>query len=49
MSVYMRPCDYKMQEVVMDDPYVPTKTKVGSEELEPKFRSEWTNVDMKKV
>ena len=40
MSIYMRSCDYKMWEVVMDDPYVPTKTKGRSEELEPKLRSE---------
>ena len=37
MSVYMRSCDYKMWEVVMDGPYVPTKTKGGSEELDPKL------------
>ena len=49
MSIYMRSCDYEMWEVVMDGPYVPTKTKGGSEELEPKLRSEWTDVDMKKV
>ena len=49
MSIYMRSCDYEMWEVVMDGPYVPTKTKEGSEELEPKLHSEWTDVDMKKV
>ena len=45
----MRSCDYEMWEVVMDGPYVPTKTKEGSEELEPKLKSEWTDMDMKKV
>ena len=45
----MRSCDYKVWEVVMDGPYVPTKTKGESEELKPKFLSEWTNVDMKKI
>ena len=49
MSIYMRLCDYEMWEVVMDGPYVPTKTKEGSEELEPKLHCEWTDVDMKKV
>ena len=49
MSTYMRSCDYEMWEVVMDSPYMPTKTKWGSEELESKFRSERTDVDMKKV
>ena len=33
----------------MNDPYVPTKTKGGSKELESKLQSEWTSVDMKKV
>ena len=33
----------------MDGPYVPTKTKKRSEELKQKLRSEWTDVDMKKV
>ena len=49
MSIYMRLCDYKMWEVVMDGLYVLTKAKEGSEELEPKLQSEWTDVDMKKV
>ena len=33
----------------MDGPYMPTKTKEGSEELESKLRSKWTDTDMKKV
>ena len=45
----MRLCDYEMWEVVMDGPYVPTKTKGGSEELESKLWSEWIDVDMKKI
>ena len=45
----MRSCDYEMWKVVMDGPYVPTKTKKKSEELKPKLRSKWTDVDMKKV
>ena len=45
----MRSCDYEMWEVVMDGPYVPTKTKEGSKELKPKLKSEWTDMDMKKV
>ena len=38
-----------MWEVVMDSPYMPTKTKRESEELESKLRREWTDADMKKV
>ena len=49
MSIYMRSYDYEMWEVVMDGPYVPTKAKRESEELESKLRSEWTDTDMKKV
>ena len=49
MSVYIRSCDYEMWEVVMDGPYMPTKIKGGSEELESKLQSEWTDIDMKKV
>ena len=49
MSIFMRSCDYEMWDIVMDGPYVPTKTKGGSEELVPKLRSEWTDIDMKKV
>ena len=33
----------------MDGPYVPTKAKRKSEELESKLRNEWTDTDMKKV
>ena len=33
----------------MDGPYVPTKTKEGSKELEPKLRSELTDAETKKV
>ena len=33
----------------MDGPYVPTKAKRESEELESKLRREWTDADMKKV
>ena len=49
MSIYMRSCDYEMWDVVMDGPYVPTKTKRENGELEPKFRNEWTDTEMKKV
>ena len=39
MSIYMRSCDYEMWEVVMDGPYVPTKTKGENGKLELKLRS----------
>ena len=48
MSIYMRSCDYEMWEVVMDGPYVPTKTKGENGKLELKLRSEWTDAEMKK-
>ena len=38
-----------MWDVVLDDPYVPMKTKSESEALEPKVRSEWTELEIKKV
>ena len=45
----MRAYDYEMWDVVLDGPYVPMKTKVGSEALKPKIRSEWTELEIKKV
>ena len=45
----MRSYDYEMWDVFMDGPYVPMKTKRGSEEMEPKQRSEWTDTEVKKV
>ena len=38
-----------MWNVMLDDPYVLMKTKAGSEALEPKLRSEWTELEIKKV
>ena len=38
-----------MWGIVMDGPYVPTKTKQKNRELEPKLWSEWTDAEMKKV
>ena len=49
MSIFMRSYDYEMWDVVMDGPYVLTKKKMGSEELEPKLRSEWMEAEVKKV
>ena len=49
MSIFMRAYDYEMWDVVLDDPYVPMKTKAGSEALEPKIRSEWTDLELKRV
>ena len=45
----MRSYDYKIWNVVMDDPYMPTKRKIGSEELEPKLQNEWKETGVKKV
>ena len=45
----MRAYDYEMWDVVLDGPYVSMKTKAGSEALDPKIRSEWTELEIKKV
>ena len=45
----MRAYDYEMWDVVLDGPYVSMKTKAGSEALEPKVRSKWTKLEIKKV
>ena len=45
----MRSCDYLMWDVVIDDPFVHMKKIKGSEELETKQRSEWTNGEIKKI
>ena len=49
MSIFMRAYDYKLWDVVLDGPYVLMKIKAGSEALEPKIRSEWTELEIKKV
>ena len=49
MSIFMRAYDYEIWDVVLDGPYVPMKTKAGSEALEPKIISEWTELEIKKV
>ena len=49
MSIFMRAYDYEMWDVVLDGPYIPMKTKVESEVREPKIRSEWTELEIKKV
>ena len=38
-----------MWDIVLDGPYVPLKTKTGSEESETKLRSEQTKAEVKKV
>ena len=49
MSIFMHVYDYEMWDVVLDGSYVPMKTKTGSGALEPKLRSEWTKLEIKKV
>ena len=49
MSIFMLSYDYEMWDVVLDGSYVPMKKNMGSEESEPKFRSEWTEAKVKKV
>ena len=49
MSIFIRSYNYEMWDVVMNGPYVPTKKKTESEEFEPKLRSKWTEVEVKKV
>ena len=38
-----------MWDVVLDYLYVPMNIKTGSEALEPKFLSEWSETEVKKV
>ena len=45
----MQAYDYEIWDVVLDGPYVPMKTRTGSESLKPKFRSEWLKIEVKKV
>ena len=45
----MRSFDYEMWDIVMEGPYVPTKSKSTSQELERKLRDEWTDPELKKV
>ena len=49
MSIFMQAYNYEMWNVVLDGPYIPMKTKTESEAMEPKIRSEWTEVEIKKV
>ena len=49
MSIFIRSYDYEIWDVVLNGPYVPMKTNTVSEESKPKFRSEWTKVEVKKV
>ena len=49
MSIFMWAYDYEMWDVVLDGPYFSMKTKVESEALEPKLRSEWIELEVKKV
>ena len=49
MSIFMRAYYYEIWDIVLDGPYVPMKTKAGSEALEPKVISEWTELEIKKV
>ena len=44
----MRSYDYEMWDVVMDSPYIPMKKKRNNE-MEPKPKSEQTNVEVKKI
>ena len=48
MSIFIRTYDYEMWDVVLDGPYVSIKTKVKSEVLEPKIKSEWIELEIKK-
>ena len=38
-----------MWDVVLDGPYIPMKKKVESEAIEPKIKTEWTELEIKKV
>ena len=49
MSIYMRAYDYLMWYVIVDGHFVLMRKIRGSEELEPKQRSELTNGEVKKI
>ena len=40
ISIFMRSFYYEMWDIVMEGPYVPTKPKSTSQELEPKPKDE---------
>ena len=45
----MRSCDYLIWDVVVDGYFFPMRKIRGREELEIKQKSEWTNVELKKI
>ena len=49
MNIFMRSYNYQMWDAVLDETYVPMKTRTRSEVLEPKLQSEWTETKVKKV
>ena len=49
MSIFMRSYDYEMWDIVLDGPFIPMKTSTGDEASTPKFRSEWSELEVKKV
>ena len=49
MSIFMRSFDFEMWDIVMEGPYVPTKSKGTNQELKPKLRDECTDTELKKV
>ena len=49
MSIYMRSYDYHMWNIIVDGLFVYMRKIKGSEELEPKQMSEWTNIEIKKI
>ncbi|WRX10302.1 hypothetical protein QQP08_002789 [Theobroma cacao] len=49
MSIYIRTIDYEMWDVITDRPFMPSTVNVVTNELMSKPRSEWTEVETKKV
>ncbi|XP_017972543.1 PREDICTED: uncharacterized protein LOC108661158 [Theobroma cacao] len=48
MSIYIRAIDYEMWDVITNGPFIPLTLNVVTNEIIPKPRSEWTEVETKK-
>ncbi|WRX26839.1 hypothetical protein QQP08_019326 [Theobroma cacao] len=49
MSIYIREIDYKMWDVITDQSFIPSTLNVVTNEMIPKPRSEWIEVETKRV
>ena len=49
MSIFIRSYNHEMWDVALDGLYVPMKTSTIVETLVPNLRSEWSELEVKKV